>query len=53
MKKIVIGIMLAMSTSALAMPMVCKCTSGSMIIEIDGTKIKMSCSDGGRVECTM
>lgn len=30
----------------------CRCTSGSMTVEISGGGIVMSCSDGSSVECT-
>lgn len=48
---ILMALLISLSVSA---GTVCTCESGSMTVEItDDGKIKMSCSDGGRIRCTM
>ena len=52
-KKIILSIALILGAfSALAMPKTtCTCTSGDMTVELEGGKVKMTCSGNGRVVC--
>lgn len=48
---LLIGMMLSLTVTAAT---VCTCESGSMIVEItDDGLVKMSCSGGGRLSCTV
>lgn len=53
MKKICLILCLISSSSLVAAPIKCTCTSGDMTVEIEGGKTKMSCSDGGKVSCEL
>ncbi len=44
-----ISVMLVSSTSA----MECTCSGGKMTVVVDGDGVHMSCSDGGRITCSM
>ena len=53
MKKVMLVVCLFSTFATTAKPMTCKCTSGSMVLTLDGDRFEMSCTDGGRVSCTL
>ena len=45
--------MLLGASTAYAFPMTCTCTTGDMQMVISGDNISMSCTNGGKVTCTI
>ncbi len=54
MKKTFLAIsILLFSANTIAMAQTCKCSSGSMVVEIEGDMVYMSCTEGGRLHCVI
>ena len=51
MKKFALAFAVLASFTVTAIPMTCACTKGSITVSVEGGRMDMSFSDGGRVSC--